>query len=211
MEIFSISPKSFAANTYILVSKGEALVIDPAVSVSKIFELLSKLNAELRGILLTHGHFDHTATVDALRDAFSVPLMIHSGDAPMLTDGKIDGFFDFYGRLSTRRPAEKLLNDGDKIVLGDESITVASTPGHSPGSVCYVCPSKDGGYFLVTGDTLFADNIGRSDLWQGNEAELVASLKLLCRYDKSALIYPGHGVTSTLGSALEFVTYYLDF
>ena len=139
MKILSVCPNSFAANTYLLISKNQAFVIDPSVSVSSIERLLKQNNAELVGILLTHGHFDHTVSVDTIRNKFAIPLMIHPGDAPMLTNGKINGFYDFYERECTHRPAERLIDDGDELTLGDESLKVIGTPGHSPGSVCFLC------------------------------------------------------------------------
>ncbi len=211
MKIFSVCPLSFAANTYLLISDNKALVVDPAVSVGAIEKLLAEHNAELVGILLTHGHFDHTVSVDTLRNKYPIPLMIHSGDAPMLTNGMINGFYDFYGQECTHRPAERLLSDGEIISIGNEEIRIIGTPGHSPGSVCILCKDDNGKQFMITGDTLFADSIGRCDLWCGSEETIARSLKKLCTYDLSMAIYAGHGTSSTLGSALEGAKYYVDF
>lgn len=213
MKIISVCPDSFAANTYLLVAENEAFVIDPAVSVAAIQRILDKENAKLCGILLTHGHFDHTISVDTIRKSFSIPLMMHGEDAAMLTDGKTDGFYDFYGKESTRHPADILLKDGDELALGKEKISVINTPGHSPGSLCFVCPDDNdsGKKFIITGDTLFSNSIGRSDLWRGDEASLSNSLSLLSKLDKSMPLYAGHGPSSTLGASLEIAKYYIDF
>ncbi len=210
MKIISVCPDSFAANTYILLSGNQAFAVDPAVSVNAVERVLLKENAELKGILLTHGHFDHTISADTLRDRFSVPLMMHKKDAPMMTDGKINGFYDFYGKESVHRPAERLLSGGEKLMLGDEMIEVISTPGHSPGSVCFLCPDDDG-FFLVSGDTLFGDSIGRCDLWEGNEEHLRCSLSLLSQLDGKIKIYPGHGPAANITVALNSAKYYIDF
>lgn len=211
MKIISVCPDSFAANTYLLVSKNEAFVVDPSVSVAAIQRVLDKENAKLCGILLTHGHFDHTVSVDTLRKNLSVPLMMHTEDAQMLTDGKIDGFYDFYGKESTHMPADILLKNGDRLSLGDEKIEVMGTPGHSPGSVCYICDKNENERFIVTGDTLFSNSIGRSDLWRGDETELANSLSLLSKLDKSMQLYAGHGPSSTLEASLKIAKYYIDF
>ena len=211
MKILSVCPYSFGSNTYLLISKSDAIVIDPSVSVSAIEKLLCENGATLKGILLTHGHFDHTVSVDTIRNKYQIELMMHSGDAPMMSDGKINGFFDFYGQESTHRPAERLLQDGDEILLGDEVIKVISTPGHSPGSICLLCESTDDKPFMVTGDTLFADSVGRWDLWCGDAVTLANSLANLKQYDPDMKIYAGHGADSTLGRALENAKYYLDF
>ena len=211
MKILSVCPYSFAANTYLLVSGNEAIVIDPSVSVAAIEKILDQEGASLTGILLTHGHFDHTISVDTLRSKYPIPLMMHSGDAPMLTDGKINGFYDFYKQESTHAPADKLLGDGDMINIGDEHALIISTPGHSPGSICVLCQNDASKSFMITGDTLFADSIGRCDLWGGNENVIRESLQKLSTYDQTIKIYAGHGLSSTLGSALESAKYYIDF
>ena len=210
MKIIPVCPYSFGSNTYLLLSGSNAIVVDPSVSVRAIETLLEQNSAHLCGILLTHGHFDHTVSVDTLRDAHPVPLMMHSGDAPMMTDGRINGFYDFYGKECTHRPAERLLEDGDTVSLGDEEIKVISTPGHSPGSICLLChgESED---FLVSGDTLFSNSVGRWDLWHGDAATLARSLAKLKALDGNMKIYAGHGEESTLASALESAKYYLDF
>jgi glyoxylase-like metal-dependent hydrolase (beta-lactamase superfamily II) len=210
VKIIPVCPYSFGSNTYLLLSGSEAIVVDPSVSVRAIDALLEQNSARLCGILLTHGHFDHTVSVDTLRDAYPVPLMMHSGDAPMMTDGKINGFYDFYGKECTHRPAERLLEDGDTVSLGDEEIKVISTPGHSPGSICLLCHG-DGEDFLISGDTLFSNSVGRWDLWQGNSEILARSLAYLKALDGNMRIYAGHGEDSTLVSALENAKYYLDF
>ncbi len=211
MKIVCVCPSSYAANTYLLVSDGKAIIVDPSVSVAAVDRSLEENKAELCGILLTHGHFDHTISVDTLREKHPVPLMIHLGDAPMLTDGKINGFYDFYGQERTHRPAELLFTHGERIALGEESIEIINTPGHSPGSSCFICPEDNGGNFLITGDTLFSNTIGRCDLWGGDERKMADSLKALRVLDPQMTIYPGHGPSHKLGNALEVALYYTDF
>ena len=198
MRIRVICPYSFGANTYLLISGTHALVVDPSVSVEALSAVLSEEDATLEGILLTHGHFDHTTSVDTVRDAFGIPAYIHSHDAAMLTDARKSAFYTFFRKECSHRVAERTLTDGDVIPLGDESITVIHTPGHSGGSVCFLC-----GDILVSGDTLFSNSVGRTDLWSGNTAALHASLDRLSTLNGSITIYPGHGEPSTLAEALE--------
>lgn len=210
MKIICVCPSSFAANTYLIVSNGKAIVVDPSVSVTAIERSLCEQKADLCGILLTHGHFDHTISVDTLRDKYQIPLMIHEADAPMLTNGKINGFYDFYGQECVRRPAQELFQNNDLIPIGNESIRVISTPGHSPGSSCFLCSHDNGSKFLITGDTLFSNTIGRCDLWGGSDRVMVESLKLLRTLDGSMTIYPGHGPSHNLSAALENALYFTD-
>ncbi len=204
MQIVPVCPYSFGANTYIIESGGSAFVVDPAVSVDAIIGAAEGLSAEICGILLTHGHFDHTVSVDTVRQRLGVPLYIHEDDAPMLTNGKINGYFDFYGKECVHGAADALLHDGDRILVGSEALTVLNTKGHSRGSVCFV---SDG--FAVTGDTLFADSIGRCDLYGGSIEQMRASLSRLRSLDRELKIYAGHGTSSTLGRALDNAAYYI--
>ncbi|MBO5939050.1 MAG: MBL fold metallo-hydrolase [Clostridia bacterium] len=204
MKIIPICPNAFASNCYLLVSQNEAIVVDPSVSVDAILRAAQEEGVTLVGILLTHGHFDHVLSLDVLRESAKIPAAIHGHDAVMLTDGKKNAFYDFFGKERTYGAAEKLLSDGDRIPLGEESITVIHTPGHTGGSVCYL-----GDDFLVTGDTLFSNTFGRYDLWSGNAKELKNSLAHLRTIDPSLVIYPGHGESARLGDALDEVAYFI--
>ena len=92
MRIMTIKPESFCSNTYLLISGNEALVVDPSISVSAIMSAAEREGAALKGILLTHGHFDHVMSLDTLRDATGTVAYIHENDAPMLTDRKKNAF-----------------------------------------------------------------------------------------------------------------------
>lgn len=204
MKILSICPESFAANTYALISGEHAIIVDPSVSVEAITTAVSGEGARIEAIILTHGHFDHIMSIDTLRRATGAQVMIHKDDAEMLTDSRKNAFFTFFGKDKQFASADALFSDGDEISLGDERIKVIHTPGHSKGSCCFLCPD-----FMVTGDTLFADNIGRSDLWGGNENSLRDSLASLSNYDRHLKIYPGHGPSAILGNALDNTVYFI--
>lgn len=202
MKIITVRPESFGANTYLLLSGNKALAVDPCVSVSAIKDAAEKEGATIVGILLTHGHFDHIMSLDTLRDTTGVDAYVHTNDAEMLSDGKKNAFYTFFGRDRVYRPAEKLLADQDIIPLGDENITVIHTPGHTRGSVCY-----HSGDILVTGDTLFAQSYGRCDLWGGDIEQMRSSLRILRSLPRDTMIYPGHGEKSKLCDALDTVAY----
>ena len=204
MKILNICEGSWAANCYLLVSNGHALVIDPTASAKAICEALEKENATLECIILTHGHFDHVVSLDTLRDKLGIPAYIHKEDDIMLTDGKKNGFYELFGKVRAYCKADKLLEDGDVIMLGDERLTVFHTPGHTHGSVCYLAEGT-----AFTGDTLFADTYGRCDLWNGDESKMRSSLKKLGMLDRAITIYPGHGKSQKLGMALDNTAYLL--
>lgn len=200
MTIRSIAPASFASNCYLIVEDGHALVVDPAVSIAAILQELGEVGASCEGIVLTHGHFDHILSLDELRRAFpDAPVYIHAADASFLGDSEKNAFAFFFREDRTWKPADKHLHDGDEIPLGDKSVRVIHTPGHTPGSICLVCGEND----LVTGDTLFDGNYGRYDLWGGSLDALVDSMKRLATLPEAMTIYPGHGGTAKLGPALH--------
>lgn len=198
MKIRSICPDSFASNCYLVIEGQRALVVDPGVSLRAIQSALAAEGAECCGILLTHGHFDHVLSLDELRDAYpDAPVYLHAADAELLSDGDKNAFSLFMGQDRTWRPADHLLTDGEIILLGDARIRVRHTPGHTRGSVCYLC-----GEDLITGDTLFESGYGRYDLYGGDYASLCRSLRELCELPPTLRIHPGHGMSTTLGDAL---------
>ncbi len=203
IRVVPICEQSFGANTYLLISERHALVVDPAVSASAILEAANAEDTRVEGILLTHGHFDHVLSIDTLRAVTHLPAYIHEEDAILLTDGRKNAFYDFYHQERRFGAAERLLRDGDKLPLGEDEITVLHTPGHTQGSVCYLC-----GESLITGDTLFSNTVGRCDLWGGSNAQMANSLEFLRTLPKDLTIFPGHGPSATLGEALEEAAYY---
>ncbi len=202
MKIVPVATESFGANTYLIIHKNEALIVDPAITANAILEAVRKEDAAPIGILLTHGHFDHILSMDTLRSAYPLTVSIHEKDAEFLSDGKKNAFSLFFHRERSFGNADKLLRDGDRIPLGNTFVRVLHTPGHTPGSVCYLC-----GDSLLTGDTLFADTYGRCDLWGGSEDQMRASLATLRELDPRLTIYPGHGRSDSLGNALDSVAY----
>ena len=198
MKIINVCEGSWASNCYALISGNHALVIDPSASAKAILEVLDNEGAKLDGILLTHGHFDHVLSLDTLREKTGAPAYIHCEDAIMLTDGKKNGFYELFSRERVYRAADKLMNDGDRIFLGDEPLTVYHTPGHTHGSVCFLA---DG--IIFSGDTIFAETYGRCDLWNGNIEKMRASLHKLSMLDPSLTLYAGHGKVCSLGEAIN--------
>lgn len=205
MEIIALKPTGFTSNCFIVHNGKDAFVVDPSVSENQIISALKQHNLNPLGILLTHGHFDHIWRAQQLRDALHIPLYVHSSDAEMLTDSKKNAFFTFTGSNFTIDAPENLLNDGDEIKLGEETIKVIHTPGHTRGSVCY-----DTGDSLITGDTLFAEGFGRCDLYGGDMNELRKSLNKLFKMAESEnrWIYTGHGASSTLKTATDKIKFY---
>ena len=201
MKIRSICPDSFASNCYLLIEGDKALVVDPSVPTRAISSALTAEGARCVGILLTHGHFDHILSLDECRDAYpDAPVYLHSQDAELLSDGQKNAFALFFGQDRAWRPADHLLTKGEIILLGENRIKVLHTPGHTRGSVCYLC-----GDDLITGDTIFQSGYGRYDLYGGDYASLCSSLRSLTELSPTLRIHPGHGPTALLGDALSAI------
>jgi glyoxylase-like metal-dependent hydrolase (beta-lactamase superfamily II) len=170
--------------------------------VEQILNALREHDLVCLGIILTHGHFDHMLSLDALTDALpDTPVMIHASDAENLLDGEKNAFRTFFAYDRTFHRADKLLKEGDRLPLGEEYLTVVHTPGHTKGSICLLSSEKD---VLVSGDTLFAQGYGRYDLYGGDPTALFASLRRLSALRSDALtLAPGHGEMSSLSQALD--------
>ncbi len=202
MKLISLTPQSFASNCYLVVNDGHAYIIDPSASVERILAALREQQAVCDGILLTHGHFDHMLSLDALSAALpDVPVMIHASDAENLANGEKNAFATFFGYDRAFRGADRLLREGDRLPLGQEHLTVLHTPGHTKGSVCFLSDKED---ILLSGDTLFAQGYGRYDLYGGDGTTLSASLRRLSALrDKNPTLASGHGELCPLTDSLQ--------
>ena len=163
-----------------------AAVIDPGDEPELIQEALEKEGVEVRYLLLTHGHYDHTTAVPALHRVYpQADIYIHQADA----NGAGSTLFPLAGEVDDL----KLYDEGDVIRLGDHEIQVLHTPGHSHGSVTLKVEDV-----LFTGDTLFAGSCGRTDLRGGSYEQIMQSLKRLGELKGDFHVCPGHEATSTL-------------
>ena len=163
-----------------------AAVIDPGDEPELLQEALEKEGVEVRYLLLTHGHYDHTTAVPALHRVYpQADIYIHQADA----NGAGSTLFPLAGEVDDL----KLYDEGDVIRLGDHEIQVLHTPGHSPGSVTLKVEDV-----LFTGDTLFAGSCGRTDLRGGSYEQIMQSLKRLGELKGDFHVCPGHEATSTL-------------
>lgn len=205
MEITTLAAGILSANCYLVSDGGHAFIVDPAARLNTMCEALYENGLTLDGVLLTHGHFDHLMNLEPLLSHFSVPIYLGTGDRDFPQDGQKNAFSLLFKRERTFPDATDLLSDGDVLALGTGKITVISTPGHSGGSVCYLCEGIGTAPFLITGDTLFRDGVGRTDLYGGSTETLYDSLHALEALSKQLphiLIYPGHGQSDTLKNAL---------
>ena len=186
VKVLQVGP--IGTNCYLLEDEKAhvAAVIDPGDEAGRILQVIKDDGMDVKYILLTHGHYDHTTAVPELHQALpQAEIYIHKADA----NGAGSRLFPLAGQI----PDLKFYDEGDALTLGELTIQVLHTPGHSKGSVTLKV-----GDVLFCGDTLFAGSCGRTDLAGGSYDEIMASLKKLGQLPGDCHVCPGHDVTSTL-------------
>jgi glyoxylase-like metal-dependent hydrolase (beta-lactamase superfamily II) len=191
IQVFTLG--ELAVNAYLVWHpSNHALIIDAPAGIAAALSHIRKKNLTLDGIVLTHGHFDH---IEGLNEIEGIPFYIHADDAPCLVDAGVNCSSLMMDEpfTVTAKPAG-LLHEG-KTTIGDFSLTVFSTPGHTRGSVSLFF---DG--VLFSGDTLFCGSVGRTDIPHGSHDALIASItKKIMTLGDEVTVYPGHGPATTIG------------
>ncbi|SMB88471.1 MBL fold metallo-hydrolase [Deinococcus hopiensis] len=174
---------------------GGGFLIDPGDEPGRVLALVRGAGVTVRGILLTHAHFDHIGAVQPVREALGVSVFLHPGDLPLYRLGEVTAS---RWNLPFMQPAdpESSIEQGQTFSAGGVTLTARELPGHAPGHVVFV-----GDGFVVAGDTLFQGSIGRTDLPGGDHGQLIAGIgrELLSLPDDTA-VYPGHGPATTIGA-----------
>ena len=196
-----------ACNCYVLAQRAgaDAIVVDPGQrAMGQLHQILDEHRLTPAAVLLTHGHIDHIWSAQKVADTYGCPAYIHPEDRFMLSD-PIKGFGPRLGQIAFgalfREPKQvlELDRDGDKLDIGDTVVTIDHTPGHTRGSVVFRV-AGDGSEIAFTGDTLFRQSVGRTDLPGGSGRDLLGSIvtKLMV-LDDDTVVLPGHGEKSTIG------------
>lgn len=199
LKVHTIPTAPIEENCYVVFDEEsrQGLLIDPGNEGEKILSLIREEKVEVEAILLTHGHWDHIGAVEELRHKLKVPVHIHGEDSAMLTDSRQNLFAFMAGGRMEGKPVDKVFREGAVFPCGNYSFKVIHTPGHTPGGCCFYS-EKAGALF--SGDSLFAEEIGRCDLPGGSLDSLISSLKekILC-LPEATKVYPGHGPSTTVG------------
>lgn len=175
---------------------GQGVIVDPGGDLEQIMAVVQKRGLSVATIINTHGHFDHVGVNRRVKELTGAELLIHRADEPLL--GRVADVAGMYGLHAENSPApDRYLEDGLVITFGRHTLQVIHTPGHTPGGCCLYLQKEQK---LLSGDTLFADGVGRTDLPGGSYEQLTTSIhtRLFCLPDELE-VWPGHGPSTTIG------------
>ncbi len=191
----AVMDDGFTTNTYIVTDEetGETAVIDPSLSEDALIEKIKDKNVKY--ILITHGHFDHIAGVNFVKERTEAKIVAHKDEEDMLIDSEKNEYRGYYGYDMCPVNADIFVEDGSELTLGNAKITVLHTPGHTKGGVCYIFPDDR---IIFSGDTLFRLTAGRTDLYGGNARQALTSLAKIGELEGDYKVYPGHDDATTL-------------
>lgn len=196
MILEKLEVSSFLMNCYVVGCEktNYCAIVDPGGSFEYIVERVTALGLSPKMILLTHGHSDHIGAVEELKNKYNIPICVHEFDSEMIKKSELNYSYDVF-RKKISLDTDMLLKDGQIIDLGELKINVIHTPGHTRGSVCYKIED-----LILSGDTLFKNSIGRTDLVGGSMDDIINSIvnKLLV-YNDEVKVYPGHGSETNIG------------
>ncbi|MCL4378557.1 MAG: MBL fold metallo-hydrolase [Actinobacteria bacterium] len=197
MEIKKFILQFLGVNCYLVNYKNKYFLIDPGSEFEKIKEYILNHEIKLEFILNTHGHYDHISAVPELVQEFSIPFYVHEKEEEIITDPQKNLSSTFYPNELSLKTYNLIKGDFSKDFL-IPGLEIMNLPGHTPGSILIKMEE-----YLFTGDVLFKDSIGRTDLPCGNNRAMNDSLRKIKRFDKSFKIFPGHGPESTIETEIE--------
>lgn len=192
LKIHTLPLGAYQTNTYIVWADHAktCAIIDPGYEAQTILSKVRELGLEVEAVLLTHGHFDHVGAVEEIVSATDCKLWMTESDWSQFPN-PVTAYF--YPIANCDFCEVSFCEDGEAIHAGGLTFQVISTPGHTHGSVCYLCE-----HVMFSGDTLFAGSCGRTDLPGGDSKFLRASLERLGELKENYTVYPGHGESTTL-------------
>lgn len=186
---------NYTENTYIINEQKEAYIIDPGAHAQEIDEYIKEKELRVKGILLTHGHFDHLYSINEVQALYNCPIYIYKDERDFLFDPNLNLSSSISKPIRVMsKQSVQLFEDAQTLQIGREHIKIMHLPGHTRGSVGFVYKR-----YLFSGDTLFKGTIGRTDLPTSSKVAMDKSLKRIIRECKdNVVVYPGHGHFTTI-------------
>lgn len=206
LKLEKFTPEEFASNNYLLYNDETktAVLFDPSGCYDKVVKFIKENNLNLKTLIVTHIHFDHLGDIRKYQDNFKeIKTVIPKGDKPMYENLMVQ--CDLFGvKRVDNFKVDEFVDENSKLFIDDIEIKIISTPGHSFGSTCYLI-----GDILISGDTLFREEIGRCDLPTGSFDDIKNSIKeKLFKLDSNVKVFPGHGANTDIGHEKEFNAYF---
>lgn len=193
MEVLRFTLGSLRSNCYIVIEDKQAFIVDPGYESDDVIKYIQKHHLNIEGIYITHGHPDHVGGVKQMKEVFNV--LVYAPLKDKIWMGK-----STYNQIGYEIPVDVWVKEGDTISFLSHTWTVYETPGHSEGGTVLHYD-----HILFTGDTLFFESVGRTDIPLSNYHHLVASIKKMYRlFDEDTIVYPGHGKSSEIGHEKRF-------
>lgn len=204
MAVVCLPVGQLQTNCYLIFDENNTgVVVDPGDDASQIIDAINEYKLDVKAILLTHTHFDHIMAVNEVKEYTKAPVYVPEKDEPALSNNKLS-------LMPPNRPtihADVLLYDGDVINFGDIKFNILETPGHTPGSSCFIYKDNMHGDVIISGDTLFNGSIGRTDFLGGNIQQMNESLIKLASLAGDYIVFPGHGPDTTLDYERKYNPY----
>lgn len=195
LQVVSFTFNPFYENTYLVINEQkQAIIVDPGMyngtELMEFHTYIEQHNITPVFIYNTHAHIDHILSVDVIKQHYNIPFGLHTKEIPVLENANLAA--QLYNlKLSAVPKVDHFINEGDLLFLGNSALRVLFTPGHSPGSISFYAPDEA---FVISGDVLFQNGIGRTDLPGGNQEQLFESINSqLFTLPDNTEVYPGHG------------------
>ena len=195
VKVETITVGAFQENCYLLVDDGanKAVIVDPGSEGERLVDTIERSGATLEAIWITHAHVDHVGAIASIKRKWDVPIYLHPLDRRLYEAASRQA--EVYGvPFEQPPPPDREFSDGQQVKVGEREMTVMHAPGHAPGHVVI-----HGEGIALVGDCLFAGSIGRTDLPFSNPPQLSVTLEKLAALPPDTVVYPGHGVETTVG------------
>jgi hydroxyacylglutathione hydrolase len=195
VNVQTLTVGAFQENCYLLVDdrSNRAVIVDPGSEGERLVEAIERSGATLEAIWITHAHVDHVGAIASVKRKWDVPIYLHPLDRRLYEAAGRQA--EVYGLPFEEPPTpDHEFADGQRIKVGEAEMTILHAPGHAPGHVVI-----HGNGIALVGDCLFAGSIGRTDLPFSSPPQLAASLEKISALDPETVVYPGHGIETTIG------------